>query len=108
MCREGRVSESQNIQVLPGGSLTFQSPPGKAEMEPIISESTKTPTGYIPPVLLTQMANKIGFIFQNETYSQNLFYSFMILLLLSYVGHALTNVTHTYELYHVWTVYPTI
>ena len=63
MCREGHVSESQNIQVLPGGSLTFQSPPGKAEMEPIVSESTKIPTGYIPPALLTQMANKIGFIF---------------------------------------------
>lgn len=44
-----------------GGSLTFQSPPGKAEMEPIISESTKTPTGYAPPALLTQMANKIDF-----------------------------------------------
>lgn len=63
MCREGHVSESQNIQVLLGGSLTFQSPPGKAEMEPIISESTNIPIGYIPPALLNQMANKIGFIF---------------------------------------------
>lgn len=61
MCTGGHVSESQNIQVLAGGSLTFQSPPGKAEMEPIISESTKTPTGYAPPALLTQMANKIDF-----------------------------------------------
>lgn len=37
----------------------------------------QTPTGYAPPALLTQMANKIGFIFQNKTCSQNLCFIYL-------------------------------